>query len=356
MSIINNYNKTKSPPNVDVNTINSLGGKFLGVYDVPLSDMVYGYTHQPARAVGEDRELRRQIKSDISRRGKMDNAPTVTWDPTIGKFKPNDGNHRLQAHEELAKEQNKVPSSYKVPVAIVDWGNNLAGEIKYSHRANNNKPHKPGGKKDAVCMIADLARVGEFAGMNQKQLQKAVYKLIDENFYACCSPASKANIWKTYRARVGLSKIAQFSKSQLTQASLAHWNLSGKRFKSGQVIGKTAFICSVPTAADKAIHRAAINVVANKSAGTEVKLLCYSNASNAPSIKKERDKVLREYACCNRSLWKNNFVVSEVSFLPQIQTGPSALEPKQTFYWKPDPSDNNKMKWYDLRHKSFLPH
>jgi hypothetical protein len=353
MSNINKYNQTVNPPKVDVNTINSLGGKFLGVYDVPLSDIVYGYTHQPARAVGEDRELRRQIKSDISRRGKMDDAPTVTWDPVKGKYKPNDGNHRLQAHEELAKEQKKSLSSYKVPVAIVDWGNNLAGEIEYSHRANNNKPHKPGGKKDAVCMITNLASVGKFAGMNEKQLQKAIYKLIDANFYACCSPASKANIWKTYRASVGLSKIAQFSKRQLTQECLAHWNLPGKKFKSGQVIGKTVFINSVPTAADKAIHRAAVNVVANKSVGTEVKLLCYSNASSASSIIKERDKVLREYACCNRSLWKNNFVVSEVSFLPQIQTGANTVEPKQTFYWKPDPSDNNKMKWYDLRSNSF---
>ena len=353
MSIINQYNKTKNPPTVDVNTINSLGGKFLGVYDVPLSDIVYGYTHQPARAVGEDRELRRQIKSDISRRGKMDDAPTVTWDPVKGKYKPNDGNHRLQAHVELAKEQKKSLSSYKVPVAIVDWGNNLAGEIEYSHRANNNKPHKPGGKKDAVCMITNLASVGKFAGMNEKQLQKAIYKLIDANFYACCSPASKANIWKTYRASVGLSKIAQFSKRQLTQECLAHWNLPGKKFKSGQVIGKTVFINSVPTAADKAIHRAAVNVVANKSVGTEVKLLCYSNASSVLSIKNERGKVLREYACCNRSLWKNNFVVNEVSFLPQIQAGANRLEPKQTFYWKPDPNDNNKMKWYDLRNKSF---
>lgn len=353
MSNISNYNKTKNPPKVDINTINSLGGKFLGVYDVPLSDIVYGYTHQPARAVGEDRELRRQIRSDLDRRGYMGHAPTVTWDPVKGKYKPNDGNHRLQAHEELAKEQKKSLSSYKVPVAIVDWGTNLAGEIKYSHRANNTMPHKPGGKKDAVLMLEQLASVGAFAGMNPTQLQKEAYRLIDENFYACCSPASKANIWKTYQARVGLTKIAQFSKSQLTQACLAHWNLSGKKFKSGQVIGKTVFICSVPTAADKAIHRAAVNVVANKSAGTEVKLLCYSNTNTNSSIKSERDKVLREYACCNRSLWKNNFVVSEVSFLPQIQTGANTVEPKQTFYWKPDPRDNNKKKWYDLRNKSF---
>jgi len=351
MSNISNYKKTAHPIKDDRTIIASLGGKFLGVFDIPLSHMVYGNRHQPARAIGEDRELRRQLISDILSRGQMERAPTVTWDDSLQKFRPNDGNHRLQAHEEIAGEQDL--STYLVPVAVVQWGSNLVGEIEYSHRANNHAPAKAGTKKDAIYMLERLHAQGAFRGLNKKDQQKKIYRLIDDNFSSCCSPASKANILKSFRLSIGQSKIAQFSKSQLTQASLAHWNLSGKKFKSGQVIGKTTFICSVPTAADKAIHRAAINVVANKSAGTEVKLLCYSNASSAPSIIKERDKVLREYTCCNRSLWKNNFVVNEVSFLPQIQTGPNRLEPKQAFYWKPDPNDNNKMKWYDLRNKSF---
>ena len=351
MSIVSNYTPTNQPIKDDRAIITSFRGKFLGVYDVPLSDMVYGNRYQPARSSGEDRELRRQLVSDIRRR-QMRRAPTVTWDSSLQKFRPNDGNHRLQAHEEIAGQQDL--STYFVPVAVVDWGTNVIGEIEYSHNANNHEPAKAGTKKDAILMLEQLNAQGVFRGLNDKARRKKIYKLIDDNFSSCCSPSSKANILKNFRLRIGQTKITQFTKRQLTQESLAHWNLPGKKFRSGHhVIGKTSFICSVPTAADKAIHRAAVNVVANKSAGTEVKLLCYSNASKISSIEKERDKVLREYACCNRSLWKKGFVVSEISFLPQVQKGANMLEPKQIFLWKPDPNDNNKEKWHDLRNNSF---
>ena len=352
MSIVSNYTPTAQSIKDDRAIITSLKGKFLGVYDVPLSDMVYGNRYQPARASGEDRELRRQLVSDLFSRGQMERAPTVTWDHGLQKFRPNDGNHRLQAHEEIAGSQNL--STYFVPVAIVDWGTNMIGEIEYSHRANNHAPAKAGTKKDAVLMLEQLNAHGAFRGLDEKSLRKKIYELVDDNFSSCCSPSSKANILKNFRLRIGQTKITQFTKRQLTQESLAHWSLPGKKFKSGQVIGKTVFVCSVPTAADKAIHRAAINVVANESTGAEVKLLCYSNASNKSSVTKERTKVLHEYACCNRSLWRSGFVVNEVSFLSQIQIGSNVLEPKQTFYWKSDPNDNNEKKWYDLRNNSFL--
>lgn len=336
----------------DKQIITSLGGTVMGVYDIPLSEIAYGHRYQPARATGEDTELRRQLVSDIINRGGMLRAPTVTYDPGLGKFTPNDGNHRLQACEEIATTNGIALSDYKVPVAVVEW-TYPTGRNEYSHRANNHTPSKAGTKKDAVRFLIEQNKLGRFNGLTPEKMKEKAYELIDLNFSSCCSSTSKSNIWKNFRHSIGVTNVIQYSGPESKKQAIQHWNLTGKKFTSGHCRGGIVYICSVPTAADKAIFRAAVNTVANDSNGTEIRVLCHSNTETRNSVEKERVKILREQAHCNRRLWKNDSIsVSEISFLPQIMSGP-ALEIKQTFEWQLD-STSNEMKWYDIRNRTFL--
>lgn len=351
----NPVKSTRTNISDDRNMITQLGGNFKGVFEIALADIVYGNRHQPVRASGEDKENSRQIASSILNKGMMvpERAPTVKWDAGLCKWKPNDGNHRLQACEEIANVKGIELAKYKVPVAVVDWGTNLVGENEYSHRANNGNPRKLGTRRDAELMLFQQHGLGRFNGLSNKEMQTEAYKLIDKNFSSCCSPASKSTIWKNFKQKIGMTKVNQYNKKALSKEAIRHWNLPATKFKSGGITNGVCRIANTPANVFKMLPA----VFSKEPNGTtDVHCLVYSISETAKSIKTERANTLKTLALYNRRLWQPNTIqVKEVTFLPQIQTGPnfSNLEMIKTYHWKTDSSDKTD-KWFDVRAGTFL--
>ncbi len=294
-------------------------------------------SHQ-SRNMGEDKTHLSNLEGSIANEG-LKNLPTVEYNAVTKTYDALSGHHRISAINNLRNQTKENDFSVGFPVVVAKFSDPISREF-FIQDENNHQPAKPHCKKDAVDFLIRLWNNGHFSNFSETEVETEAKQLV-KKYNQTLYTKSISDVYKKFKIALGVnSKIRFLLPSDVQQEAQSIWNIKRTtKFRSGQAHPakqNTCIVCSVPTAADKAIFNIGKDNCQKKDANpnyptTEIELALYwDRVEDVSKLKKQRDKCLKEYGSMNKrhqNLWK----ITTIYFINQIQL-PSP-EVRQTFIW-----------------------
>lgn len=312
-------------------------------YLTDFKDFNIGSRLHQTRNMGEDKQHIADLEGSIISKG-LEFIPTVEYDGVTNTYNVLGGHHRIQAINNLRKDKENKFFVDGFPVVVAAF-NNPNDRENFCQSDNNHSPAKPHCKKDAVDSLIRRYNLGHFNGMTQEQTRQEVTNLV-KKYHQTLKTTSISEVYKKFQRALGKSsKIRFLIKSDVKVEADSIWNLNGKFNRSGQLhpnMKNTYIVCSVPTAADKAIFNILADNCMEKNKNTNQPIskievaLYWDRIADVTSLQNQRAYYLEKYAAVNKH--NKNIEITKIVFINQVQL-PNP-EPRTTKTW-----DNTEMKF-----------